>query len=262
MTLLQLIRLCSLALPLAAIASMAQAEVVKVRYPQGSAHGFVEVTTTDGARIAVGDLLQKVVNGMVTSRLTLNFLDGSLDDETTVFSQKQVFRLISDHHVQRGPSFPKPMESMVDAVKGMVSFTDAEGAVKSTHVDLPPDTYNGLVSKVLLNISPSTPETTMSNVVPSANARIVHLSVKNAGEVPFTLGAVRRQAVDYVVHVELGGVVGVVAPVIGKQPPDYHLWVLSGEFPAFIREEGPLYEGGPIWRIQQISPAFASEPHR
>jgi hypothetical protein len=246
---------------LAAISLMAQADEIKVRYPQGSAHGFVEVTTTDGTRIGVGDLQQKVVGGVVTSRLTLKFFDGSLDDETTVFSQKQVFRLISDHHVQRGPSFPKPMESMVDATKGVVTSTDGDGNVKSTHVDLPPDTYNGLVSKVLLNISPSTPETKMSNVVPSANARIVHLSVKNAGQVPFMLGSVRRQAVDYVVHVELGGVVGVVAPVIGKQPPDYHVWILSGEYPAFIREEGPLYEGGPILRIQQISPAFASEPH-
>jgi hypothetical protein len=26
--------------------------------------------------------------------------------------------------------------------------------------------------------------------------------------------------------------------------------------PAFIREEGQLYQGGPLWRIQQISAAF------
>jgi hypothetical protein len=44
--------------------------------------------------------------------------------------------------------------------------------------------------------------------------------------------------------------------VIGKQPPDYHIWILPGASPAFIREEGPLYEGGPIWRIEQISPEF------
>jgi hypothetical protein len=44
--------------------------------------------------------------------------------------------------------------------------------------------------------------------------------------------------------------------MIGKQPPDYHIWILPGTAPAFIREEGPLYEGGPIWHIEQISPEF------
>jgi hypothetical protein len=65
-----------------------------------------------------------------------------------------------------------------------------------------------------------------------------------------------RKAIDYDVHIELGGVAGVVAPIIGKEPVDYHVWILSGSDPAFIREEGPLYEGGPIWTIQQISAVF------
>jgi hypothetical protein len=42
----------------------------------------------------------------------------------------------------------------------------------------------------------------------------------------------------------LGGVAGVVAPIVGKQPADYHIWLQSGSPPAFVREEGPLYEGG------------------
>jgi hypothetical protein len=40
----------------------------------------------------------------------------------------------------------------------------------------------------------------------------------------------------------------------GKQPADYHIWILAGTARASIREEGQLYEGGPIWRIEQISP--------
>jgi len=27
-------------------------------------------------------------------------------------------------------------------------------------------------------------------------------------------------------------------------------WILEGEAPAFLKFEGPLYEGGPIWRIE------------
>ena len=38
-------------------------------------------------------------------------LTGSVDDETATFSQEHDFRLIiSDHHIQKGPSFPHPTE--------------------------------------------------------------------------------------------------------------------------------------------------------
>ena len=32
---------------------------------------------------------------------------------------------------------------------------------------------------------------------------------------------------------ELGGIAGIVAPIIGKQPPDLHVWILGGDAPAF-----------------------------
>jgi hypothetical protein len=50
--------------------------------------------------------------------------------------------------------------------------------------------------------------------------------------------------------------------MIGKQPAHYHIWILEGTAPAFIREEGQLYEGGPIWRIEQISPSFPPDSRR
>ena len=49
---------------------------------------------------------------------------------------------------------------------------------------------------------------------------------------------------------------GVIAPMTGKEPPDYRIWVQSGAPPAVVREEGPLYEGGPVWRMQVITPEF------
>ena len=89
--------------------------------------------------------------------------------------------------------------------------------------------------------------------------RLVHLIITKQEDVTFTIGKMVLKAVDYAVHVNLGGIAGAVAPVIGKQPPDYHIWILPGPDPAFIREEGPLYEGGPIRRIRQISPAFGKQ---
>ncbi len=231
----------------------AAAETIQVRYVQGSAHGFVEVTTLQGTRIAVGDLLQRARGDTVSSELVLRFLDGSLDDETTVYSERGVFRFMRDHHVQRGPSFPKPMDVTIDAVKSLITSTDPTGQVRRMHVDMPPDTYNGLASTLLMNVSPAAPQTRIAIVVAGDKPRIVHLAMKNSGTVPFTIGGTPRKAIDYTVHVELGGIAGVIAPLVDKQPPDYHVLIADGRDPAFIQEEGPLYEGGPIWRIRQIS---------
>ncbi len=118
---------------------------------------------------------------------------------------------------------------------------------------MPADVYNGMASTLLMNVDPHTPQTKVAVVVAAAKPRLIHLSMKSAGEVSFTLGGTTRKATDFEVHVELGGLAGVVAPLIGKEPPDYHLLLVTGEDPAFIREQGPLYVGGPVWRIQQIS---------
>lgn len=80
------------------------ADPVPVRHPQGSSHGFLALKTLEGTRIATGVIFR--------------FRDGSIDDDTTVFSQRGVFRLISDHHIQRGPSFPKPIDVLIEASTG------------------------------------------------------------------------------------------------------------------------------------------------
>jgi hypothetical protein len=82
------------------------ADPVPVRHLQGSAHGFVALKTLEGTRIAVGDMTQVVDGDRVTSRVVFHFRDGSVDDDTTVFTQRGVFRLITDHHIQRGPRLP------------------------------------------------------------------------------------------------------------------------------------------------------------
>ena len=60
----------------------------------------------------------------------------------------------------------------------------------------------------------------------------------------------------YVVKVEVGGLTGVFASLLGKQPPDTHVWILEGEAPAFVRSEGALALGGAIWRIELVSPVW------
>jgi hypothetical protein len=240
-----------------AITAALHGELIPVRHPQGSAHGFLALKTVEGITIAIGDVTQVTQGDRVTSRVTFHFRDGSLDDDITVFSQRHVFRLISDHHVQRGPPFPKPINIFIEATTGKITSHTEDGKITQDHLDLPSDVSNGLPPNLLLNFLSSAPETKLSFVAPTAKPRLITISIKSLGEVRFRVGGTSRRAVDYVLHVELGGLTRVIAPMIGKQPADYHIWILSGTAPAFIREEGQLYEGGPIWRIEQISPTFS-----
>jgi hypothetical protein len=57
-------------------------------------------------------------------------------------------------------------------------------------------------------------------------------------------------------------VAGVIAPILGKQPPDTKLWILDGDVPAFVKMEGALYEKGPIWTMVLTSPSWPSDSRR
>lgn len=231
-----------------------------MRHVEGSEHGFLVVRTQDGQAIAVGDLVQVVRGDRVTSRLTFHFKDGSLDDETVVFSQRHDFQLITDHHVQKGPSFPHPMETSIDVRRGQVTVhsvdKDGKEKVTSEHMDLPSDLSNGLLLSLVKNIRPDTPETKVSMVVATPKPRLVKLAISPRGEEPFSIAGSPRKAMHYDIKIELGGVAGVVAPLIGKNPSDIHIWILGGKSPSFVKEEGALYEGGPIWSIQLTSPVW------
>jgi hypothetical protein len=89
----------------------------------------------EGDPIAIGDATQIIQGDRVTSRLIFHFRDGSVDDEITVFSQRRVFRLISDHHIQRGPSFPKPIDVFIDAVTGNITSRTEDGKTAQIHLD-------------------------------------------------------------------------------------------------------------------------------
>jgi hypothetical protein len=236
------------------------AEAVPVRQQEGLVHGFLVLRTLAGRTLAHGDLIQIAgING-VSLHLLLHFKDGSIHDESTIYSQSGSFRLLSYHLVQKGPSFPHPLEVTVDCSTGQVAvrFRDNDGKEKtdSEHLDLPPDVANGIVSTLLKNILPDSPPTTLSFVAAAPKPRIVKLVITPQGEDPFSFAGSVRKATHFVVKVQIGGIAGLVAPLVGKQPADTHVWILGGEAPAFVKSEGPLYVGGPIWRIELASPIW------
>jgi len=244
------------ALPLAASLS---AEPIPVRNTEGLVHGFLALRTLDGTTLADGDLIQVARGDRVTTRLVFHFKDGSLHDETAVYSQRRSLRLVRANLVQKGPAFPHPLEVSIDGGSGRVTIhytDDGKPKVDDERLRLPPDLANGMLITVLKNLRPEVPKTTISFLAATPKPRLVKLEVTPAGEDSFSIGGSARKATHYVVKVEIGGVAGVIAPIIGKQPPDSHVWILGGEAPAFVKSEAPLFEGGPLWRIELVSPAW------
>jgi hypothetical protein len=236
-----------------------------VRYPEGSLHGFLALRTLQGDLIAAGDLTQEVRGDRVTLHLVFHFKDGSIDDETAVFSQRDRFQLISAQHVQKGPSFPHPVDLSIDVSAGQVTTRYVDGGkekVTTEHLELPPDLANGMIFTLMKNIRPNVSETKVSFVAGPPKPRLVKLAISPQGEDTFSVVGSRRKAMRYVVKVEIGGVAGLVAPALGKQPPDTHVWIFEGEVPAFVKSEGPRFEGGPIWRIELATPEWAQSPTR
>jgi hypothetical protein len=237
----------------------ASAAPIAVRHSEGIVHGFLILRAMDGTSLADGDLLQTTQGDRVTARLTFRFKDGSLHDETVVFSQRGSFRVLSDHLIQKGPSFPQPLDVTVDAAGGRatVRYTDdGKQKVADERLDVPADLANGMMSILLKNVGAEFSQAKVTMLAATPKPRLVTLAVSRAGEDTFHLGASTRKATHFIVKVELGGLTGVVAPLIGKQPPDSHVWILAGDAPAFLKSEGPLYNGGPVWRIELASPVW------
>jgi hypothetical protein len=240
-------------------AAGAQGPDISVRQRLGSMQGFLSLRDQAGTILAAGDLTQVPYGDRIKLRTVFHFRDGSIDDETTIFSQDKVFRLITDRHIQKGPSFPHPGDITIDIPSQQVTIRDlskANEAPRIEHMDLPPDLANGVIFFLIMNLPPDAPKIQFPYLSPSLKPRMVKLAVEAQGKEPFKLSGLRYQALKYDVKVDITGVAGVVAPVIGKQPPDSYVWVTDGGAPTIIRIDTPLYEEGPVWSIRLASPAW------
>jgi hypothetical protein len=236
----------------------AAAEPIDVQHPEGAVHGFLVLRTMAGSALADGDLIQTTRGSTVTSRLVFRFKDGSIHDETAVFTERQQFRLVRDHLVQNGPAFPQSLDMAIDTATGTVVVRSGKGGetkTESEHLDLHADLANGLILTLLKNIGHETASPRLPFVVATPTPQLVTLQVGTAGRDRFSTGGTVRTATHYVVKVKIGGLKGLLASLLGKQPPDSHVWILGGAAPAFIKAEQPLYAGGPVWRIELVSPA-------
>jgi hypothetical protein len=236
-----------------------RAEPVTVRHAEGLVHGFLSLSSPEGKLLASGDLIQNARGDRVTSRLVFRFKDGSTHDETAVFRQRGHFLLLSDHLVQKGPAFERAMDMTIDRQKGQVTVKyDDKGETKTEveQMELPADLANGMIITLLKNVRRNAMPKTLSYIAATPKPRLVKFELGVAGTEPFTVAGSRRQATHYVIKIDIGGLAGVIAPIIGKQPEDQHVWILEGGAPAFVRSQASMFMGGPLWRTDLVSPVW------
>src|SRR4051812_41675232 len=221
------------------------AESIPVRHTEGDAFGFLALRDTTGKTLAYGELKQVLQgsDGLVMEDLRFVFKDGSSYREITKFTQKGEFHLVSDQVVQKGPSFKQQSDSLLDTASGNITVKTTESGKEKTttqHLDIPADVANGLLMTITKNLDPSAAETTLSFVAVSDKPRIVKLKISPGPERTFRVGLLKHHAQHYVIKTEIQGVAGVIAPVVGKQPPEIHIWIVKSAAPLFLKFEGPL----------------------
>lgn len=229
-----------------------QAAPVEVRFQEGVTHGLLALRTTTGQTVALGDLTQMPLGDRVESRMTFHFKDGSLHDETVTFSQQQVFSMVAYRLVQRGPSFPEPVDVSLDrktARYAIRSLSNGKESLSGGSIQLPPDVYNGMVAMLLKNL-PDGRNETVHFVAFTPAPRLIQVELAVAGNQKVMVGDQARQAVLYAVKPKLGMVLGFFASLMGKTPTDYACVIFKKDIPAFVRCDGALFLSGPIWRIE------------
>jgi hypothetical protein len=239
----------------------ASAEPIPVRHIQRPMHRLMVARSQAGTIIAGGEFSQSVNGDEVTMCLTYRFGDGSIDEETTTYRQQGTFRLIRNRHIQKGPFFVKPVDFAVEAATGaaITRTTDKNGKehVENEHLDLPGDLANGFVGTLLLNVPPNTAPFRVGMLAPVGGGRSIRILISPEGEQPFQMAGQSLKATVFRIHPELGGIVGVIARLVGLQPKDVTVWVQQGEDPAVVRIVGQLGGYGPVVDSELEGTSFA-----
>lgn len=236
---------------------LALAQPIAARRPQQTMRRAFLMKTPDGKTIATAEETAQVQGDTVHSRMTFRFRDGSLDDEQSIFTQDKVFHLVSDHHVQKGPSFPTPQNIAVDVPAGTVTWHEEKGGRDEAHtarVSLPGDLANGIMPLLVENFPASAQEMQTSWVAVPTHPMVVDISVKPAGDQNMDPDGRTVRAREFVLHPELHGFVSFLAPLVNKVPGDIHIWVTDTARPDFVKLAGPFYQGGPIWTVEPTGP--------
>src|SRR5262245_16676234 len=235
-----------------------RAAPVAVLRVEGTAHGFLVLRNAAGTALADGELVQVERDGAIETRLSFRFHDGSRSEETAVFTQDAAFRLVRYDLRQSGPAFPRELTATLDARSGRCTVRardrgERDDATYDDVLKLPADTSNGLVPILVRNLPRGG---SLHMVAFTPKPTIVEVAVAPPAEREATLGAGTLPVAHYVLTPRLGAFKRAIAKLLGKLPPDTHVWLTRDEAPAFLRFEGSLAIGLPAWRIESALPAL------
>lgn len=232
---------------------------IPVRFAEGATHGFLVLRTQGGQILAQGDLLEAARGAEIHKTTVFRFSDGSLFEETVVFSQQGFYTLQSYKLDQHGPAFTEDTLISLERATGKyrAETNDHKGGppkVLEGTLDLPPDVYNGMIPTVVKDIPKGAGET-IHFVAFTPEPRLIQLEITPSGEQKVMVGKAAMTAVHFVLKPLLGAWLRIFATVLGRVPPDGHVWIIDSDVPAFVGFEGQLFSTNPVWRIDLLSPA-------
>ena len=238
---------------------LASAQSVAVRNPQKNIHRLFLLRSADGKLIGTGDEQAVTQGDLVHSRLTFHFRDGSIDDDDAVFTQDKVFHLLSDHHIQQGPSFPTLVDFALDVPAGTVTWHDWKNGRDQAHIayiSMPGNLANGIMPLMVENFASGSQPMQLSWIAVDWKPLLVTLSVSPSGTASFDPSGTTESATQYTIHPILHGVVSFLAPLVSKQPADLHVWISDQPPPSFLRLTGPFYQDGPVWSVESTGSMY------
>jgi hypothetical protein len=236
---------------IAMITCDAAAVPVAVWFPEGITHGFLLVRSMAGDVIGQGELTQIVKQeDLVESSLVFTFNDGSLHEEHVAFSQQRVFTLIRYQLIQRGTSFPKQIDVVMDRVTSTYGVRSRDGEngkdeVLTGDVDVPKDAHNGMFITALLNLPKGASET-VHVIAFSPEPSVIKLELAFIGQHTIRIGDHSRRALRYAFKPDIGPIRKFFGQVLGKLPADFHYdcYILGDEVPAFVQFDRPFTTHG------------------
>ena len=241
---------------------------IPVRFAEGSIHGFLVLRTQEGRFLAQGDLLEVARGAEIQKTTRFRFKDGSLFEETVVFTQHGVYALQSYRLERRGPAFTEDTKISLERATGKYrvetkTHKDGSAKVLEGSLILPPDVYNGMIPTILRELGKGA-GATVHFLAFTPEPRIIQLEITPSGGLKMMVGETEVTAVHYVLKARLGTWLKIVAKLLGRTPKDAHAWILDGEVPAFVGFEGQFYTSDPVWRIELVSPtrSNSSDPAR
>jgi hypothetical protein len=88
---------------------------------------------------------------------------------------------------------------------------------------------------------------------------VLKSAMRPEGNDRYVVGGTPGRATRYLIELEIGGVKGIVADLLGKSPPEFRYWLTTGAVPGFVKFEGPMEAKGPRRRVELAAPSWPDQ---